>query len=116
VQDLLEQLHLRKEGFVFLVAAKMHHLFHAQAVVPAPVEKGQFSRDRQVKDITLEIPFLFLPVGGLTQGHHFCLSRTKVFDDAFYSAVLAGGVPPSRITSSFSLEEMISFWSLTSST
>src|SRR5258708_31636827 len=51
-----------EEFFVLFRGAKTHDIFHARAVVPAPVENDDFSGRREMRHISLDVHLRFFAI------------------------------------------------------
>jgi hypothetical protein len=83
-----------QEGFRLFLRAEAHHAFDARAVVPAPVEKHDFARRRQMRQITLHVHLRLLALGGRGQRDHAEDARAHALGDCLDRAALARAVAP----------------------
>src|SRR5262249_23002586 len=88
----LERRTQLQEPFVLLLAAEAHHMFHAGAVVPAPVKDDDFARGRKMREIALDIHLRLLPVSRRGQSHDAEHTRADALRDTTDQTALAGGV------------------------
>src|SRR6185312_15281654 len=58
-----------QEALHLLGFDEAHHIFHAGAVVPAPIEDDDFTGGRKVRDVALYKHLRLFPVGRRRQGH-----------------------------------------------
>ena len=88
-------LHLRAEfekAAVLFLGAEAHHVFDAQAVIPAPVEDHDLAGGREVLHVALDVHLRLLAVGRRGQRHDAEHARADAFGDGLDGAALAGGI------------------------
>src|SRR5690606_31481752 len=74
-QHPLEYRRGMEERGNFALRGETHDSLYPGAIVPAPVEKHDFTGGRQVMDIALEIPLPAFFLDRLGQGHNPALAR-----------------------------------------
>jgi hypothetical protein len=82
------------EFLVLVLGAKIHDVFHAGPVVPAPVEDDYFAGSREVLHVALRVELGFLAVGRGRQRHQTEDARADPLHDRLDGPALAGGVAP----------------------
>ena len=88
-QHPLELRRLPQELHDLVPVREAHHPLDTRSVVPGPVEHGDLSRRRQVRDVALQVPLGLLALGRLVQGHHVRAARVQVLGEALDRAALA---------------------------
>ncbi len=91
-EHLLEDRCLAEEQRMLGGGAEPHHLLHAGAVVPGPVEQHDLPLGGQVGDVALVVPLAPLAVRGRGQRGDPGDARTQVLGDPHDRATLACGV------------------------
>ena len=87
ITDFIDELQI----FVFF--AEVHHAFNTGAVIPAAVEKHNFTGNGQMRYKALKIPCALLPVGRRAQRDCPRLPRAEVLSEALDGAILACRIP-----------------------
>ena len=91
-QHLLDDRGLPQKQRMFLRRAESHHLLHAGAVVPRPVEQHDLALGGQVGDIALVVPLAAFTVARRRQRRDPGDAWAEVFGDPLDRSALAGGV------------------------
>ena len=81
-----------EEARVLLLGAKAHHVFDAEAVIPAAVENHDLARRREVRHVALHIHLRLLAVGRRRQGDEPEDARADALGDRADGAALACGI------------------------
>src|SRR4030042_3165749 len=72
---------------------KSHHPFNTRPVIPAAVKQDHLTPRRQVRHITLKVPWRFLTFGGCRERYHPANARVQAFGNAFNHAPLTSCIP-----------------------
>ena len=87
--ELWDRLH---ELAILLGRAEAHDVLDARAIVPAAIEEHDFSRCRQVRNVTLKVPLRLFALGRRSQCDDLNRARADSFSDALDGAALARSI------------------------
>ena len=77
---------------VLFFGTKTHHVLNTGAVVPAPVEDGDFTSGGEFFNVALRMELCLLPLGWRREGGHAEDSRADALHDALDEAAFSGSV------------------------